>query len=334
MIAKEQFLQFLDYIRNKEDVFVDELVTTVGLLNRQQVDKTPAIKSIVKGIRKVATLEDAYVKVYTSLMNYTHENNPHWKERPDLLFFEDVYEFFLAAGKSPKKAEEYTRSIASGTFKSKCNASHEYLKLFGQDKTLIHWATNTKWLPHRSAFVKLLPTEYARFLNECRDQTCECKELPGLSGNWLSASKYLYHRLQYNPMATLDLPHKTISIPCGILMLPASFKDAHRLYYAAKEWFPFKSEGSLFENVVSVGLFNGGDPALALKQKPSSEPSGTMQPNLPEPVFNRNSLCLCTTALRGDALRQYCENVLLDLDIPSAYLKDGFSGSIFKLSAR
>lgn len=331
-MQKELFYQFLEYLRNKQDVYVDELTVSAGLFALQTDNRTDDIRRIVKAIRKALTLQAAYTKAYSSLMNYARQSNPCWKEQPDLLFFEDVYELLLLMDCPKDKADEYTRTIAVGNFGSKWDTDHEYRKLFREDGDLLHWAKSTKWLPHRSMLAKLLPTEYDNYLHECHKSKCEYEELPGLNGNMFSGSRYMYHKIQYAPEAALNFPHNQLSITCGILVLPTTYTDAERLYHAANEWFPYKSEKGLFENVVSVGLFCGGNANLQIRLQENSQAALTLQPDDSHSLFGKNSLCICTTALKCDSLKRYCENILADLGIPTAYLKDGFNLTLYRLN--
>ena len=287
MIEKTKYYRFLEYIRNKREVFVDEHVAYTGLPLEPLIDRTQDIRQLVNGIRKVATIDDAYVKTYTLLMHYHKCNNPSWKEQPSLLFYEDVYEYFLTKGFTEEKAEEYTDAIANGMFEFNWERLYDYRKLFDADASMLKWAKHTKWLPHRSELAKLLPTEYDNFLHNHLKESCEFDESLGVRGNTLSSSRYLYNILQYDPESALDRPDNKLTVPCGILLLPSSFTDENKLYRVANEWFStIGSElGGIARyrgNVLSVGRFCGHRSKIGIPIETKDHKTLT---NIPNGVF-------------------------------------------------
>ena len=159
MITKTELMNFLKFLRSKENVTVDPYIGRTCFTHG--IDRTNYVHSLVKVIENSKTDDEAYKDLALNLHN-KFSNSEH-KLFPFILYLEDMYDYLVEIGYSSEGADNLAYTIANGEYKYLCkrNSHKEYLK-----DDLHKFALACKCLPHRMTITKLLHTEYENFVLE------------------------------------------------------------------------------------------------------------------------------------------------------------------------
>ena len=137
----------------------------------------------------------------------------------------------------------------------------------------------------------------------------------GLVGGITSATKRKYYSINYNESKISSICEGKLKVPCYILVLPASFTDAERLYSAVKELYVSPTKNPLFSNdfnvnEIVIGNFYDG------------------QTKSCKITYDSSSLCVATNAITRHSFLTLANNLIKRLNIQEAMIKDGFCKSL------
>lgn len=159
-ISKEEAINFIEYLRNKEDLIIDERKVK-GLFNT--FDFTYINKQYAKIIKESISAQDVYEKlciIEPSSKNYNI--NHKYLENLNNIYEEDLYEYLTSINvKDPLKL---TKIIVNNEYK-------EYLRHHTDNDPAISyeldmWARGCKYLPKRNMLMKLFISEYKLYVNK------------------------------------------------------------------------------------------------------------------------------------------------------------------------
>ena len=312
-MKKERFISFIEYLREKDVVFVDDQIVYTGLVTRKIVNLKEKATAAVRAIRNASTTQEALQK----LSMHLGYSNCLWRLRSDILFREDLIEYIESLGYSGTQVDDFVNSINSGSFKWKFQKEEAYRHLFADDEKTTRWAKAVNALPNRNKIALWLPTEYDNFCKEKDTSFFNREKLPPVYGGMFSPSKRLYCGMDYNESKVLSNCCGTLKPFYFMLVLPSSFTDEALLMRVVREWFRpsvIRPGRSLDDDVV-VGRFFKGISTLK---------NGV--------VFNDVSLCVATNVNTYLQFNTFANNIMQDLGVSYAYMKDSGGQNLYLLT--
>ncbi len=155
-MTKNELLDFIDYIRKKEEVVIDPYITRS--LFARRVDRTDYVRKLVEKIKNAPSTERAYKALAFSLhggcVSCEH------KRLPRVYYYEDFYEYLLSLGFLETDAEFYAKTVSTGNYKKFSKEARNGALLTGD---LHIFAYACKRLPRRDSIAHRLHTEYNAF---------------------------------------------------------------------------------------------------------------------------------------------------------------------------
>lgn len=155
MVTRSLVIDFIRYLRNKENVIIDPYITRT--MFKSNVDRTD---TVIKLLEKIKNADDEFVAYGITARSICHSANTNWKLCPHISYHEDLYEYLLEIGYEDEEATFYTKVVAGGNYKDyiKQKAKCSWFK-----GNLHNFALSCKCLPHRETFIGRFPTEYGLF---------------------------------------------------------------------------------------------------------------------------------------------------------------------------
>lgn len=157
MITRSLVIDFIRYLRSKENVIIDPYITRS--MFKPKVDRTDTVIKLLDKIKKADDEFSAYGIIARNIQVYANTN---WKLIPDICYIEDLYEHFLELGYDEEYADFFSKVIAGGNYKSYIRQKSRKPFLKGDFHL---FALSCKHLPHRNSFICRFPTEYRNFTN-------------------------------------------------------------------------------------------------------------------------------------------------------------------------
>lgn len=151
-MTKQETLQFLEYLRTKENVVVDEYITR-GMFIRH-LDRTPFLKKVLTTIKKCENAEIAYRKAAIAVCE--NRVNCLHKLFPQITYAEDLDEYLVCLNIAEADRKKYVLAAVGGTYKTKI-AKRELEPLAGD---LHLYMKASRYLPSREFFSRRFKTEY------------------------------------------------------------------------------------------------------------------------------------------------------------------------------
>ena len=157
MVTRSLVIDFIRYLRNKENVIIDPYITRT--MFKPNVDRTDTVIELLDKIKKA---DDDFVAYGIIARSICHSANTNWKLCPHISDHEDLYEYLLEIGYENEEATFYTKVVAGGNYKDyiKQKAKCSWFK-----GNLHNFALSCKCLPHRETFIGRFPTEYQNLKN-------------------------------------------------------------------------------------------------------------------------------------------------------------------------
>lgn len=306
-MKKEELIAFVEYLRNKDEVYIDDRIVYTGLLCRRVYNLREMATGVVKSIRKAKSTDDA-IKKLSMCLGYS---NCLWKLRPDLLFHEDLEEYLRSLGYSNDQVYDVSTAILGGSFKLKSKSEKQYKDLFKDDANMRRWACAVRHMPKRNTLAMYLPSEYDNF---CNDEIFDLKELPGPVGGMFSSSRYIYFNIEYTAKTTATGMRQRLELPCYILVFSNDFQDERLLNKMVEDWFETNVARYSFENKIIVGKF----------VRCTIAGNGL--------TFDGSSLGVASNMITFNMFKKFANNIMRDLNIKNAYFKDGFGQKLYWLT--
>lgn len=151
-MTKQETLQFLEYLRTKENVVVDEYITR-GMFIRH-LDRTPFLLKVLTVIKKCENAEIAYQKAAITICE--NQVNCLHKLFPQIAYAEDLDEYLVCLNIADADRKKYVLSAVGGTYKTQIRKR----KLEPLEGALHLYMKASRYLPSREFFSRRFKTEY------------------------------------------------------------------------------------------------------------------------------------------------------------------------------
>ena len=112
MVTRSLVIDFIRYLRNKENVIIDPYITRT--MFKSNVDRTDTVIELLNKIKKA---DDEFVAYGIIARSICHSANTNWKLCPNISYHEDLYEYLLEIGYEDEEATFYTKVVAGGNYK-------------------------------------------------------------------------------------------------------------------------------------------------------------------------------------------------------------------------
>lgn len=158
--SKEEFLRFLNWLREQEEIFIDHRVVIRGFLNRYKHDYADDAMEVLKLVKKSKDVFEAYdaVSKYKASSKCSRIIR---KKFSFLRYSEEIGSYLKEIGVDDEYIPELSWVISRGGYKN-------YLRNHGKKGTLIpfgdidEWARGLNGLPSWNYIISYFPTEVSK----------------------------------------------------------------------------------------------------------------------------------------------------------------------------
>ena len=88
MVTRSLVIDFIRYLRNKENVIIDPYITRT--MFKSNVDRTD---TVIKLLEKIKNADDEFSAYGIIARSICHSANTNWNICPDISYHEDLYEY-------------------------------------------------------------------------------------------------------------------------------------------------------------------------------------------------------------------------------------------------